>query len=65
VSLPQDWDIDGIPVKAGQVEFYDNGRPRQLVLARGHAVAGTQYGSGMLLRFDWDGQLLFAAPWPV
>src|SRR5262245_2283750 len=43
VALPQDWDIDGIPVKAGQVEFYDNGRPRQLVLGRRHSVAGTQY----------------------
>ena len=64
VALPEDWDIDGIPVKAGApaLAFHDNGRLRELRLARGHLVAGRHYAGGTFLRFDRDGQLIYAQP---
>ncbi len=64
VTLREDQDIDGIPVKAGapELKFHDNGRLRELILARDHAVAGRRYGRGTLLRFDRDGQLIYAQP---
>src|SRR5437016_4203611 len=63
-SFPEDWDIDGIPVKAGSppLAFHDNGRPRELILARSHAVSGRRYDSGTLLRFDRDGRLTYVQP---
>jgi hypothetical protein len=64
VALPEDWDIDGIPVKAGApaLAFHDNGRLRELRLAGSHLVAGQRYDGGTLLRFDRDGQLIYAQP---
>ena len=64
VAFPEDWDIDGIPVKAGAtpLAFHDNGRPRELILARSHAVSGRRYDSGTLLRFDRDGRLIYVQP---
>jgi hypothetical protein len=65
VTLREDRDIDGIPVKAGapELRFHDNGRLRELILARDHSVSGQRYGSrGTLLRFDRDGQLIYAQP---
>lgn len=64
VTLREDRDIDGIPVKAGapELKFHDNGRVRELILARDHAVAGQRYGKGALLRFDRDGQVIYAQP---
>jgi hypothetical protein len=64
VALREDWDIDGIPVKAGaeELKLYDNGRLRVLRLARSHLVAGQRYDGGTLLRFDRDGQLVYAQP---
>ena len=63
-AFPEDWDIDGIPVKAGAppLAFHDNGRPRELILARSHAVSGRRYDSGTLLRFDRDGGLIYVQP---
>jgi hypothetical protein len=64
VLLREDRDIDGIPVKAGaeELKFHHNGRLRELRLARSHLVAGQRYDTGTLLRFDWDGQLIYAQP---
>jgi hypothetical protein len=31
-------------------------------LVRNHLVAGRRYDAGTLLRFDWDGQLIYAQP---
>jgi hypothetical protein len=63
VMLQEDWDIDGIPVQAGgELEFYENGQPRTMVLARSHAILGKRYERGTLLRFDRDGQLVYAQP---
>jgi hypothetical protein len=63
VMLQEDWDIDGIPVQAGgMLEFFENGRPRTMVLARSHAIVGKQYERGTLLRFDRDGHLIYAQP---
>jgi hypothetical protein len=64
VALREDRDIDGIPVKAGAEELksHHNGRLRELRLARSHLVAGQRYDEGTLLRFDWDGQLIYAQP---
>ena len=58
------FDIDGIPVKAGAppLALHDNGRPRELILARSHAVSGRRYDSGTLLRFDRDGRLTYVQP---
>jgi hypothetical protein len=62
VTLQEDQDIDGIPVKAGapEIKFWDNGRLGELTLARDHAVAGQQYGRGTHLRFDRDGRVIYA-----
>jgi hypothetical protein len=64
VALREDWDIDGIPVKAGaeELKFHDNGRLRELRLAGSHLLAGQRYDGGTLLRFDRDGQLIYAQP---
>jgi len=63
VALAQDWEIDGIPVKAGPgLAFHDNGRPRELILARSHSIAGRRYQRGTFLRFDRDGQLDYVQP---
>jgi hypothetical protein len=51
VLLQEDWDIDGIPVQAGStVEFYENGRPRTMVLARSRLILGRRYEKGTLLQ---------------
>jgi hypothetical protein len=44
------------------VTFHDNGRLRELRLARDHTLAGQRYGGGTFLRFDPDGQLIYAQP---
>jgi hypothetical protein len=64
VTLREDQEIDGTPVKAGapELKFHDNGRVRELILARDHAVAGRRYGRGTFLRFDRDGHLIYAQP---
>jgi hypothetical protein len=64
VTLWADRDIDGIPVRAGapQLKFHYNGRLRELTLARDHTVAGQRYGRGTFLRFDPEGQLIYAQP---
>jgi hypothetical protein len=60
--LRADGDIDGIPVKAGApgLAFHENGCLRELRLARSHLFEGRRYDTGMLLRFDRDGQLIGA-----
>ena len=62
MTLQEDRDIDGIPVRAGapQLKFHDNGRLGELTLARDHTVAGRRYERGTFLRFDWDGQVIYA-----
>ncbi len=62
VTLREDRDIDGIPVKAGApaLKFHENGRPGELILARDYAVAGRRYERGTFLRFDWDGRVIYA-----
>jgi hypothetical protein len=62
VTLREDQDIDGISVRAGApaLKFHHNGRPGELMLARDHAVAGRRYERGTFLRFDWDGQVIYA-----
>ena len=64
VALREDRDIDGIPVKAGAeaLKFYDDGRLRELRLARSHMIAGRRYDGGTLVRFDRDGQVIYAQP---
>lgn len=62
VTLPQDWDIDGIPVKAGPLAFHDNGQPSELTLGRSHTIAGRQYEEGTFLRFGRNGQLIYVLP---
>jgi hypothetical protein len=48
-------------VKAGPtLQFHDNGRPKELVLASSYLVAGRQYERGTFLRFDRDGRLVLA-----
>jgi hypothetical protein len=61
VVLPEDRNIDGIPVKAGvpALAFHDNGRLRELTLARSHLVSGERYERETLLRFDRDGRLIY------
>ncbi|HWN50811.1 MAG TPA: hypothetical protein VNO18_13505 [Xanthobacteraceae bacterium] len=56
--------VDGIPAKSGaeELKFHDNGRLRELRLARSHSVAGRCYDRGTLLRFDRDGHLIYAQP---
>jgi hypothetical protein len=62
VTLRQDRDIDGIPVKAGapELKFHDNGRLSELILARDHVDAGRRYEGGTRLRFDRDGRVIYA-----
>ena len=62
MTLREDRDIDGVPVKAGApaLKFHDNGRPGELILARDYAVAGRRYERGTFLRFDWDGRVIYA-----
>ena len=64
VVFPEDGDIDGIPIKAGApgLAFHDNGRLRELRLARSHSVLGRGYDAGTLLRFDRDGRLIHVQP---
>jgi hypothetical protein len=64
VALREERDIDGIPVKAGAeaLKFYDDGRLRELRLARSHMIAGRRYDGGTLVRFDRDGQVIYAQP---
>jgi hypothetical protein len=64
VALPEDGDIDGIPIKAGApgLAFHDNGRLRELRLARSHSVLGRRYDAETLLRFDRDGRLIYVQP---
>jgi hypothetical protein len=64
VTLPEDGDIDGIPIKAGAsgLAFHDNGRLRELRLARSHLVLGQRYDAGTLLRFDRDGRIIYVQP---
>jgi hypothetical protein len=64
VALREDRNIDGIPVKAGAeaLKFYDDGRLRELRLARSHVIAGRRYDGGTLVRFDRDGQVIYAQP---
>jgi hypothetical protein len=67
VCLPNDWDIDGIPAKAGvqtMVEFHKNGRVWRVVLARSHSVFGRAYTEGTLLHFDEDGRLIYTSRMP-
>jgi hypothetical protein len=63
-ALGQDWDIDGIPAKAGvqSLTFHDNGRVAELVLARSHPVLGQRYDGGTFLRFDRDGHVIYVRP---
>ena len=64
VALQEDRNIDGIPVKAGAeaLKFYDDGRLRELRLARSHVIAGRRYDGGTLVRFDRDSQVIYAQP---
>jgi hypothetical protein len=62
VTLREDRDIDGIPVKAGapELKFHDNGRLGELTLTRDHVVAGRRYERWTRLRFDRDGRVIYA-----
>ncbi len=62
VTLREDRDIDGIPVKPGapELKFHDNGRLGELILARDHVVSGRRYARGTRLRFDRDGRVIYA-----
>lgn len=64
VVLPEDCDIDGIPVRAGtpELKFHGNGRVCEATLARSQVVSGRRYDRGTLLRFDRDGQLIYVQP---
>jgi hypothetical protein len=42
--------------------FHDNGRLRELRLARSDSVLGRRYDAGTLLRFDRDGWLIYVQP---
>jgi hypothetical protein len=42
--------------------FHDNGRLRELRLARSHLVLGQRYDAGTLLRFDRDGRIIYVQP---
>jgi hypothetical protein len=62
VTLREDRDIDGIPVKASapELKFHDNGRLGELILSRDHGPPGRRYESGTRLRFDRDGRVIYA-----
>jgi hypothetical protein len=61
VMLQEDWDIDGMPIRAcSPLEFYENGQPKHLLLARRYSVLGRQYEPGTLLQFDPEGHLVYA-----
>jgi hypothetical protein len=62
ITLREDRDIDGIPVKAGapELKFHDNGRLGELTLRRDHVVAGRRYERWTRLRFDRDGRVIYA-----
>jgi hypothetical protein len=63
VMVQEDADVDGIPVQAGsRLEFYENGQPKHIVLARTFSVLGKQYEPGTLLQFDQHGKLIYAQP---
>jgi hypothetical protein len=67
LHLASDRDVDGIPCAGGEnlrmaLNFHSNGRLAAAVLARDHAVSGRRYGTGTLLRFERDGQLIDAQP---
>lgn len=61
VTLREDRDIDGIPVKAGapELKFHDNGRLAELILSRDHVLAGRLYERGTRLRIDRDGRVIY------
>ena len=61
VMLQEDWEIDGILVQAGSpLEFYENGQPRHMLLARTCSVLGKPYKRGTLLQFDPEGHVSYA-----
>jgi hypothetical protein len=59
--LQDDFEIDTILVQAGSpIEFYENGKPKQVVLARTCSVLGKHYARGTLLQFEPDGNVSYA-----
>jgi hypothetical protein len=67
LHLASDRDVDGIPCASGKdlhmaLNFHPNGRLAAVVLARNHVIAGRRYDGGTLMRFDRDGQVIYAQP---
>lgn len=61
VMLQEDWEIDGVLVQAGSpLEFYENGQPKLMLLARSCSVLGKAYERGTLLQFDPEGHVSYA-----
>jgi hypothetical protein len=59
--VQDDFEIDSILVQAeSPVEFYENGKPKQLVVARTCSVRGRPYEGGTLLQFDSEGNVSYA-----
>lgn len=59
--LREDLEIDGLLAQAGSpLEFYANGKPKHMVLARTCWVHGKRYARGTLLQFDPDGNVSYA-----
>lgn len=50
----------GINDSAAPLEFYENGRPKHMVLARSYTVQGKRCERGTLPQFDREGQLTYA-----
>ena len=60
-------DIDGIPCASPidlhlALNFHPNGRLTSAVRARSYVIAGQRYDGGTLVRFDRDGQVIYAQP---
>jgi len=72
LHLVSDRDVDGIPCASGKdfhfaLNFHPNGRLAAAVLAREHVFIGGEfpgrrYDRGTLVRFDRDGQVIYAQP---
>jgi hypothetical protein len=44
------------------LNFHPNGRLAAAVLARSHVITGRRCDGGTLVRFDRDGQVIYAQP---
>jgi hypothetical protein len=64
LNPPEDGGHRWHPYQSGGagLAFHDDGRLRELRLARSHSVLGRRYDAGTLLRFDRDGRLTYVQP---